>query len=126
MRAQRQVSARVERGILVSMVLAFLCVLLAVAAHAVPAGSKGKLDASIFSFDGHDFVRTESTLLTKDGKPAVGTKLAHDAPAFKALMDKHSFSGEATVFGRDYQANYAPLTDADGKLTGALFVGVPK
>jgi len=31
-----------------------------------------------------------------------------------------------TLFGKDYQANYAPLTSEDGKLTGALFVGVPK
>jgi len=28
--------------------------------------------------------------------------------------------------GQDYEANYAPLVSADGKLTGALFVGVPK
>ncbi len=32
----------------------------------------------------------------------------------------------ATVFGQNYNANYAPLTDRAGKLTGALFVGVPK
>jgi len=28
--------------------------------------------------------------------------------------------------GQAYEANYAPLVGADGKLTGALFVGVPK
>jgi len=31
-----------------------------------------------------------------------------------------------TVFGQNYDASYAPLTDGAGKLTGALFVGVPK
>jgi len=31
-----------------------------------------------------------------------------------------------TVFGQNYQANYAPLIGADGKTTGALFVGVAK
>jgi len=31
-----------------------------------------------------------------------------------------------TIFGRDYQADYAPLIGDDGKVTGALFVGVPK
>jgi hypothetical protein len=30
----------------------------------------------------------------------------------------------ATVFGRKYDAEYAPLTSEDGKLTGALFVAV--
>jgi Cache 3/Cache 2 fusion domain len=34
--------------------------------------------------------------------------------------------GPVSVFGRDYQGNYAPLIGEDGKLTGALFVGVPK
>jgi methyl-accepting chemotaxis protein len=84
-----------------------------------------KLDASIFSYDGKDFVRTETTLV-QDGQSAVGTKLDHDSPAYKALVEKHSYMGPATVFGRNYQADYAPLIGADGKLTGALFVGVPK
>jgi Cache 3/Cache 2 fusion domain len=84
-----------------------------------------KLDASIFSYDGKDFVRTETTLM-KDGQSAVGTKLDHDSPAYKALVEKHSYTGPAKVFGRDYQANYAPLIGEDGKLTGALFVAVPK
>ena len=55
---------------------------------------------------------------------AVGTKLDHESPAYKALAEKHSYTGPATVFGKNYQGNYAPLMSADGKLTGALFVGV--
>jgi Cache 3/Cache 2 fusion domain len=84
-----------------------------------------KLDASIFSYDGKDFVRTETTLM-KEGQSAVGTKLEPDSPAYKALAEKHSYTGPMTLFGRDYQANYAPLIGDDGKVTGALFVGVPK
>jgi hypothetical protein len=44
----------------------------------------------------------------------------------EALVEKHSYTGPATVFGRDYEANYAPLMNKDGQLTGALFVGIPK
>ena len=84
-----------------------------------------KLEASIFSYDGKDFVRTETTLM-QGGQSAVGTKLDHDSPAYKALTEKHAYTGPATVFGQNYQANYAPLIGEDGKLTGALFVGVPK
>jgi Cache 3/Cache 2 fusion domain len=84
-----------------------------------------KLDSSILSFDGKEFVRTETTLM-QDGQSAVGTKLDHDSPAYKALIEKHSYTGPATVFGKNYQGNYAPLIGADGKLTGALFVGVAK
>jgi methyl-accepting chemotaxis protein-2 (aspartate sensor receptor) len=84
-----------------------------------------KLEASIFSYDGKDFVRTETTLM-QAGQSAVGTKLDHDSPAYKALAEKHPYTGPATVFGQNYQANYAPLIGGDGKLTGAIFVGVPK
>jgi hypothetical protein len=127
MRVHPWISARVIRGIVLAVGLALSGALLAVAE--TRGGSvevKGKLDATIFSYDGTDFVRTESTVLTKEGKSAIHTKLAHDTPAYKALTDKHSYSGDANVFGREYQANYAPLMDEDGKLTGALFVGVPK
>jgi hypothetical protein len=71
------------------------------------------------SYDGKEFVRTETTLM-KDGQSEP------DSPAYKALVEKHSYSGPMTLFGRNYQTNYAPLIGADGKLTGALFVGVPK
>ena len=127
MRVHQWVSARVSRGIVLAAVLAFSGAMLAFAeTRGGPAEIKGKLDATIFSYDGTDFVRTESTVLTKDGKSVVNTKLAHDTPAYKALMDKHSYTGDAMIFGREYQADYAPLTSEDGKLTGALFVGVPK
>ena len=84
-----------------------------------------KLDATILSYDGKDFVRTQTTLMDK-GQSAANTKLDHDSAAYKALIEKRSYTGPATTFGRDYQANYAPLTGKDGQLTGALFVGVPK
>ena len=87
--------------------------------------AQAKLDASIISYDGKDFVRTETTLMN-NGQSAVGTKLQPDSPAYKALVEKKSYTGPATVFGKDYQANYAPLIGEDGKLTGALFVGTPK
>ena len=87
--------------------------------------AQSKLDASILSYDGKDFVRTETTLMN-NGQSAANTKLDPASPAYKALVEKKSYTGPATVFGKDYQANYAPLTGEDGKLTGALFVGVPK
>ena len=89
------------------------------------ASAETKLAATIFSYDGADFVRTQTTL-AQDGQSAVGTKLDHDSAAYKALSQKQSYTGPASIMGQDYDANYAPLVGADGKLTGALFVGVPK
>ena len=84
-----------------------------------------KLEATIFSYDGKDFVRTETTMMKEDGQSAANTKLEHDNPAYKALVEKRSYTGPVTTFDRNYQANYAPLIGEDGKLTGALFVGAP-
>ena len=84
-----------------------------------------KLEATIFSYDGKDFVRTETTMMKEDGQSAANTKLEHDNPAYKALVEKRSYTGPVTTFGRNYQDNYAPLIGEDGKLTGALFVGAP-
>lgn len=85
----------------------------------------GKLEATIFSYDGNDFVRTETTLIA-EGESAANTKLDRDGAVYKALVNKRSHIGSATLFGRDYQARYAPLIGEDGQVIGAVFVGVPK
>jgi hypothetical protein len=90
------------------------------------AENPSRLEATIFSYDGKDFVRTKTTLTDANGKSAVGTKLDHSSLAFKALERKHSYVGPSEVFGKHYDADYAPLLSDDGKLTGALFVAVPK
>jgi hypothetical protein len=109
-----------RRGFLILTVLSSITALVSSASWA-----QSKLEASIFSFDGKDFVRTNTTLMDK-GKSASGTKLDQSSAAYKALVEKRSYSGPAVIFGQNYDADYAPLTDGAGKLTGALFVGVPK
>jgi hypothetical protein len=130
MRSHPSTPTRIRKGIAYALMLA---VVGAVAAFVeAPSGPRpatqptASLEATIFSYDGHDFVRTHSTLLTEAGKSAVNSKLDRDTPAYKALIQKHSYSGDATVFGKRYNASYAPLTDDNGGLTGALFVAIPK
>jgi hypothetical protein len=123
-------STRAGKGIVGALIVAASVVVMAMAHHGTAQAAApvqmGKLEASIFSFDGKDFTRTKTTLMTEAGASAAGTKLEHDSPAYKALTAKKSYSGEATVFGKKYDANYAPLTDGSGKVTGALFVAVAK
>ena len=130
MRSHQLVSARLSKRIVLALGLALLVSLIALIAEGsssrAAAQGQGKIESTIFSFDGKDFVRTKTTLLTEDGKSAVNTKLDHATPAYKALIKKHSYTGDATVFGHKYDASYAPLTSDDGKLTGALFVAVPE
>ncbi len=130
MRSQHLVAARLSKRIVLVLGLAVSGALIAFVNEdsnsRVAALAKAKIEATIFTYDGQDFVRTQTTLVTKEGKSAVNTKLEHDTPAYKALIQKRSYSGDATVFGRKYDANYAPLTSEDGRLTGALFVAVAK
>jgi methyl-accepting chemotaxis protein len=109
-----------RRLFLVLTLLSAVAVLMSSASFA-----QTKLEATIFSYDGTDFVRTTTTLM-QEGKSAADTKLDPKSAAYKALAQKHSYTGPATIFGQAYQANYAPLIGDDGKLTGALFVGVQK
>ena len=130
MRLHRWVSGRGGKGIALALGLALSGGLLAFvhedSSSRVAAQAQVKIEATIFSYDGQDFVRTQTTLLTKEGKSTINTKLEHDTPAYTALSQKRSYTGEAIVFGRKYDANYAPLTSEDGQLTGALFVAVAK
>jgi hypothetical protein len=128
MRLHQLTSARVGKAVVVALELAIAIALMALLEGGISAQAaaqeQAKMEATIFSYDGKDFVRTKTTLVTEDGKSAVNTKLDHATPAYKALIKKHSYVGDATVFGRKYDAEYAPLTSDDGKLTGALFVAV--
>jgi len=81
---------------------------------------------TIFGFNGQDFIRVQTTLLTSEGKSAVNTTLDRGHPSYQALMQKRSYVGEATIFGRNYQTHYAPLTTEAGELNGAIFVGKKK
>lgn len=130
MRTAHWMSARAGKGLFALLVLALAIVVMALvegsnSSQAV-AQSEARMEATIFSYDGKDFVRSKTTMMTEDGKSAVNTKLDHGNPAYKALIQKHSYIGDATVFGKHYDANYAPLVSDDGRLTGALFIGVAK
>ena len=130
MRFHHGISGRVTKRTVVALLLALSGVFIALidesSSSQAVAKTQGKIEATIFSYDGQDFVRTRTTLVTEDGKSAVNTKLDHDTPAYQALVQKHSYTGDATVFGKQYEANYAPLMGKDDRLTGALFVAVAK
>lgn len=130
MRMHRWTSPWIGRGLVVAVVLALSAAALGLVVEGgsslAAAQPSAKLEATIFAYDGKDFTRVQTTMMTEEGKSAVNTKLAHDNPGYEALIHNHSYTGDAKVFGREYEANYAPLTGEDGHLTGALFVAVAK
>ena len=129
MRSPQWASARLLKPAVVILVSALPVAFIGLVARgttAAAAQAQSKMEATIFSYDGKDFDRTRMTMVTASGKSAVDTKLDHNSPAYTALLAKHSYVGDATVFGRKYDADYAPLPGGDGRLTGALFIGVAK
>ncbi|WP_175950399.1 methyl-accepting chemotaxis protein [Burkholderia sp. BCC0405] len=80
--------------------------------------------ATIFARDGDDFVRITTSLKKQDGARAVGTRLDRAGPAYAPLVAGRSYTGLAKLFGRPYITQYKPVTDATGRVIGALFVGL--
>ncbi|QFS39437.1 methyl-accepting chemotaxis protein [Burkholderia cepacia] len=80
--------------------------------------------ATVFARDGDDFVRITTSLKKQDGARAVGTKLDRAGPAYAPLVAGRVYTGLAKLFGRPYITQYKPVTDATGRVIGALFVGL--
>ena len=81
--------------------------------------------ATLFAKNGDQFVRVASTVKKQDGSSAVGTALDPKSPAFAKLSAGEPYYGDATVFGKAYDAGYEPIKDTSG-VVGAYFVGYPK
>ncbi len=80
--------------------------------------NKYGVECTIFQGD----TRTATTLI-KDGKRAVNTKIDNPQVIETVLKKGDIFVNTNAVMGRNYDAGYWPLKDADGKIVGMLFVG---
>ncbi|TCW84990.1 methyl-accepting chemotaxis protein [Burkholderia sp. SRS-46] len=80
--------------------------------------------ATIFARDGDDFVRITTSLKKQDGSRAIGTRLDRASPAYAPLIAGRSYTGLAKLFGKPFITEYKPVTDASGRVIGALFVGL--
>ncbi|MBD8529405.1 MULTISPECIES: Cache 3/Cache 2 fusion domain-containing protein [unclassified Massilia] len=81
-------------------------------------------NATIFVVDGDDFVRVSTSVKKENGERAVGTRLDRASPAYAAIKAGKVYVGLATLFGKQFITQYAPVRDAGGKVVGALYVGV--
>ena len=77
--------------------------------------------ATVFMED----TRVSTNVLRADGSRAVGTRL--EGPAYDAIFKEgKSYRGETLILGIPYRTAYDPIRDEEGKIIGALFVGVKK
>ncbi len=80
--------------------------------------------ATVFAKDGDDFVRISTSLLKEDGTRAMGTYLGGaKSPAYKPIMNKQTYVGNARLFGKDYVTVYSPIFDDEQNVIGILFIG---
>jgi Cache 3/Cache 2 fusion domain len=82
--------------------------------------------ATIFVKSGDKYVRVATTVKKEDGSSAIGTSLAANSPALAKLNSGEPYYGDATVFGKTYDAGYEPIKDESGAVIGAYFVGQNK
>ena len=79
--------------------------------------------ATLFVRDGDDLVRVTTSLKKEDGSRAYGTKLDRKHPAYELLLSGKSFTGFASLFGKDYMTHYEPIVSETGQVIGASFIG---
>ncbi|MFA7268755.1 MAG: methyl-accepting chemotaxis protein [Sterolibacterium sp.] len=80
--------------------------------------------ATVFVRHGDDFIRVTTSLKKENGERAMGTPLGSKHPAFAQLMAGNSYTGRATLFGRDYMTRYIALKDEAGQVVGVSFIGI--
>jgi Cache 3/Cache 2 fusion domain len=81
--------------------------------------------ATLFVKSGDQYVRVATTVKKGDGSSAVGTALDANSPAIAKLNNGEAYYGDASIFGKAYDAGYEPIKDSSGVI-GAYFVGYPK
>ena len=81
-------------------------------------------DATIYQFIDGKFVAHGTTFGNGMGA-SQGPETALSDPVTAALLRGEGFSGQTTVNGQPYIANYLPITDDNGQTLGALFTGKP-
>ncbi|MEH0875145.1 Cache 3/Cache 2 fusion domain-containing protein [Pectobacterium cacticida] len=80
--------------------------------------------STIFVRDGDDFTRITTSLRKEDGTRALGTQLDRASPAYALMIKGQTYSGLATLFGKQYITQYQPIRDSNNTVIGIMFVGV--
>jgi methyl-accepting chemotaxis protein len=81
---------------------------------------------TLFVYDraADDFIRTSTTVVSADGKRAVGTWLGKGSAAYAPLKSGAHYNGAADILGTPYFTSYFPIVDHSSNVVGILFAGV--
>ena len=79
-----------------------------------------KLYTTVFKKTGDDYVRTATTIPTRDGSDPLGTKLARNSDAYRAVAAGNTWHGERVLLGNLSIVEYRPIDEET-----VLYVGLP-
>lgn len=82
---------------------------------------KSLIDCEITVF--HDDERISTTIMDKNGKRIIGTKLGIDAITDTVLKKGMTYYGDAAIQGAKYYTAYMPILDVENRCAGMLFIG---
>lgn len=94
--------------------------------HAPSDRLLGKTGAvsSVFVLKGGEFIRVATSIKNEQGERAVGSALAASHPATGRLLAGQDWTGRATLFGKEWMANYWPVKSVSGEVIGCLAIAV--
>ncbi|MBE8575041.1 methyl-accepting chemotaxis protein [Vibrio sp. OPT18] len=81
--------------------------------------------ATLFAPFGNDFIRVSTSLKKPSGERVVATTLGKSHPGYSKLKNGQPYYAQVQLFGQRYITYYAPLTNAQGKVNGVSFIGLP-
>ncbi|WP_298445359.1 methyl-accepting chemotaxis protein [uncultured Ferrimonas sp.] len=81
--------------------------------------------ATVFVRQNNSLIRLSTSLSNHQGQRVVGTALASDSAAYRAIMSGKSHYAMSELFGSKYLTYYAALQDHNNRVIGASFVGIP-
>lgn len=82
-------------------------------------------ETTIFQIFPKGMLRISTTVTKDDGNRAIGTYIPTTSPVYQKIMSGQDYVGEAKVLNQDFLVAYRPLKDSNGKVIGAVFVGIP-
>jgi PAS domain S-box-containing protein len=74
--------------------------------------------------EGDRLLRISTNVRDSEGRRALGTFLPPESPVTRAILSGLPYIGRAFVVNDWYITAYEPIVDRDGKVIGALYVGV--
>ena len=81
--------------------------------------------ATIFQLHGERLVRIATNVRSAGGERAILTYIPKESLVYRTIAEGRAYRGRAIVLDRWNITHYEPILNTEGKVAGALYVGIP-